>query len=221
VPGFSKELCGGTHVPATGTIGMFKVVAEGGVAAGIRRLEAVTGAGALERFDQDERILELIQSEHKVQRDEIPAFLEKLQSQMRDLQKQVAELELRSARAGIAGLLHKAREIHGIKVVASTLPPTDRANMRALADELKQRVGSGIVILGTPQDQKAALVVMVSADLAGRIPAGAIIREIAPLVGGAGGGRPELAEAGGKDSTRLADAVERSYSVVEALLSVK
>jgi alanyl-tRNA synthetase len=98
------------------------------------------------------------------------------------------------------------------------LPSTDRASLRNLADELKQRLGSGVVILGTPQDGKVALVVMVTSDISKRIPAGQIIKQIAPLVGGAGGGKPELAEAGGKDSSRLADAIEQSYSVVEGLL---
>jgi alanyl-tRNA synthetase len=219
VPGYSKELCGGTHVPATGSIGLFKIVSEAGIAAGIRRLEAITGEAALERFRQDEQILDYVQSQYKTLRDEIPSFLEKLQGQVRELQKEVAELELQKVRAGIGHLLAQTREIRGIKVLAHVLPQTDRANVRALADELKQKLGSGIVILGTLQNGKVALVVMVTRDLSRRLPAGTIIREIAPLVGGSGGGKAELAEAGGKDSAKLADAIERSYSIVDALLS--
>ena len=127
-------------------------------------------------------------------------------------------MKAQSARANINGMLARVKEINGIKVLADTLPATDRASLRNLADELKQKLGSGVVILGTPQDGKVALVVMVTNDISKRVPAGQIIKQIAPLVGGAGGGKPELAEAGGKDSSKLADAIEKSYSIVERLL---
>lgn len=218
IPGFSKELCGGTHVPAAGTIGLFKITGEGGIAAGIRRIEAVTGPASLARFRSDEQILDNVQNENKVARQEIPALIEKLQGQVRDLQHQILDIKAQSVRASIDSILARTREIHGIKVLADTVPSTDRASLRNFADELKQKLGSGVVILGTPQDGKVALVVMVTSDICGRIPAGSIIKLIAPLVGGAGGGKPELAEAGGKDSSKLADAIEQSYSVVEGLL---
>ncbi len=218
VPGFSKELCGGTHVPATGTIGLFKIVGEGGIAAGIRRIEALTGPASLARFRSDESILETVQDENKIARQDVPAFIEKLQGQVRDLQRQIMDLKAQSARSNIGSILARIKEIHGIKVLADVLPSTDRASLRNLADELKQKLGSGVVVLGTPQDGKAALVVMVTGDISKRISAGQIIKQIAPLVGGAGGGKPELAEAGGKDSSRLADAIEHSYTVIEGLL---
>ncbi len=218
IAGFSKELCGGTHVPATGTIGLFKIVSEGGIAAGVRRLEAVTGRAALERFRVDEQLLDYIQAEHKVLPRELPSFLDKLHAQIRDLQRQAGELKLQNARSNISGLLSKTRDIQGIKVLSQVLPEVDRASLRSLADDLKHKLGSGIVILGTPLDGKVALVVMVTSDLAKRIPAGKIIKEIAALVGGSGGGKPELAEAGGKDSSKLADAIERSYSIIQGLL---
>jgi alanyl-tRNA synthetase len=221
VPGFSKELCGGTHVPATGMIGLFKIVSEGGIAAGIRRIEAVTGPASLARFRSDESILDTVQGDNKIARQEIPAFIEKLLGQARDLQRQIQELKARAARAGISDMLARIKEIQGIKVLAEVLPGADRASLRNLADELKQKLGSGVVVLGAPQDDKAALVVMVTSDICKHIPAGQIIKQIAPLVGGAGGGKPELAEAGGKDSTKLADAIEHSYSVIEALLQGK
>jgi alanyl-tRNA synthetase len=218
VPGFSNELCGGTHVQATGTIGICKIISEGGISAGVRRLEALTGPGALARFRADEDILEYVQSEFKVSREDLPDTLEKLQTQIRQLQRQVADLKVQNARSSLSGILGQAREIRGIKVLVHTLPETDRASLRAIADELKAKLGSGIVILGTPQNGKVALVVMVTDDLCRRVPAGKIIKEIAPLVDGAGGGKPELAEAGGKDSSKLADMIERSYSIVEAML---
>ncbi len=218
IPGFSKELCGGTHVAATGTIGLFKIVGESGIAAGIRRIEAMTGPALFARFRSDENILETIQNENKVVRLEIPALIERLQGQLRDLQRQVQDLKAQSARANIGSMLSRIREIAGIKVLADILPATDRASLRNLADELKQKLGSGVVVLGTAQEGKVALVAMVTGDICKRVPAGQIIKKIAPLVGGAGGGKPELAEAGGKDSSKLADAIEQSYSVVEEIL---
>ncbi|NWG14453.1 MAG: alanine--tRNA ligase [Acidobacteria bacterium] len=219
VPGFSKELCGGTHVPATGTIGMFKILSETGVAAGVRRIEALTGAAALARFRADAGILDEIQEQFRVTRQDVPALLEKMQGQIRELQRQIAQLRVEIVRAGLGDIVGQARRVRGVPVIAHVLPATDRVAMREIADDLKARLGSGIVVLGTPQDGKAALIAMVTRDLCERIPAGKIIREIAPIVGGSGGGKPELAEAGGKDSSKLADAIERTYSVVEALLS--
>jgi alanyl-tRNA synthetase len=219
VAGFSKELCGGTHVSATGMIGLFKIAGETGIAAGIRRIEALTGPASLERFRSDEQILDSIQTQYKVSRHDIPGFVEKLQAQVRDLQHQILDLKTQSARAGVSSMLDRIKEIQGVKVLAATLPETDRASLRNVADELKQKMGSGIVILGTPSEGKAALVVMVTSDISKRVPAGQIIRQIAPLVGGAGGGKPELAEAGGKDPAKLAEAIERSYAVIQNLLS--
>ena len=165
VPGFSKELCGGTHVPATGTIGLFKIISEGGISAGIRRIEAITGSASLERFRAGEQILELLQNDYKVARRDIPAFIEKLQGQVKDLQRQILDLKAQSARAGISSMLSRIKEIKGIKVLADTLPSTDRASLRNLADELKRKLGSGVVILGAPQGGKVALVVMVTGDM--------------------------------------------------------
>jgi alanyl-tRNA synthetase len=218
VPGFSKELCGGTHAPATGVIGLFKIVGESGISAGVRRIEALTGPASLSRFRHDEQILDAVQSENKVARQEIQALIEKLQRQVRELQRQILDIRAQSARSNIDNMMARIREIRGIKVLADSLPAMDRANLRNLADELKQKLGSGVVILGTPQEEKVALVVMVTGDICRKIPAGQIIKLIAPVVGGAGGGKPELAEAGGKDSSKLADAIEYSYSAVESLL---
>jgi alanyl-tRNA synthetase len=218
VPGFSKELCGGTHVSATGTIGLFKVTSEGGIAAGIRRIEATTGPSAFERFRSAEQILDYIQVEHKVSARELPSYIDKLHVQIKDLLRQIGATKLQHARAHIASMIHEAREVGGVKVLAQVLLDIDRVGMRAFADELRQKLGSGVVVLGTTQDGKVALVVMVSSDLCKRLPAGKIIREIAPLVGGSGGGKPELAEAGGKDSAKLADAIQKSYTIVAGLL---
>ncbi len=219
LPGFSKELCGGTHVSATGMVGLFKIVSESGISAGIRRIEALTGPAAMERFRSDEQILDIIQSDHKVSRQDVPVYIEKLQGQLRDLQRQIMDLKAQSARSNVGAILSKAREIQGIKVLSAALPATDRASLRNVADELKQKLGSGVVVLGAPQDEKVALVVMVTGDICKRIPAGQVIKQIAPIVGGAGGGKPELAEAGGKDQSRLAEAIEHAYAAVQNLLN--
>jgi alanyl-tRNA synthetase len=219
LPGFSKELCGGTHVSATGTVGLFKIVSEAGISAGIRRIEALTGPAAMERFRADEQILDIVQSDYKVARQDIPQFIEKLQGQVRDLQRQVLDLKTQSARSNIGAILSQARDVQGIKVLAATLPATDRTTLRNVADELKQKLGSGVVILGAPQDDKVALVAMVTGDICKRISAGQVIKKIAPIVGGAGGGKPELAEAGGKDQARLSEAIEHAYVAVQSLLT--
>jgi alanyl-tRNA synthetase len=221
VPGFSKELCGGTHVVATGDIGMLKIVSQESIAAGVRRIEALTGPGAFERFRADEELLDTIQSEYRVARGDIPALIERLAGQVRALERRVTELETASARSGMERFLASTREIGGVKVLASQVPAMDRAQMRTLADELKQKLGSGVVVLATTQDGKAALVATVTRDLSERLPAGKIIKELAPVVGGSGGGRPELAEAGGKDPARLADAIQKSYAIVEGMLGAR
>ncbi|MDR0841799.1 MAG: alanine--tRNA ligase, partial [Acidobacteriota bacterium] len=219
IPSFSKELCGGTHAPSTGTIGLFKIVSESGISAGIRRIEAITGTASLARFQADEDLLDAIQQEHKVARQEVPALIEKLQRQVRDLERQMQDLKAQSARAGIGDILSSVREVKEIKVLAAAVPSMDRSALRNLADELKQKVGSGVVILGAPQeDGKVALVVMVTPDISKKAPAGQIIKQIAPLVGGGGGGKPELAEAGGKDASKLPEVVRQSYGIVEQML---
>ena len=187
----------------------------------MRRLEAITGRGALERFRAAEEILGSIQVKHNVLPTDISSNIDKLHLHIRDLERQIGDLKLQNMRANLTVWLAAAREIQGVKVFAQMLPEIERAGMRAFADELKDRIGSGVIILGAPQENKVALVVMVTRDLAPRLPAGKIIREIAPIVGGSGGGKPELAEAGGKDCSRLADAIERSYAIVEKLLAGK
>ena len=216
---FSKELCGGTHAPATGVIGLFKIVGESGISAGIRRIEAITGAASLDRFRSDEDILDDIQQEYKISRTEIFTTIEKLQKQARELERQSLDLKAQSARAGLGDILARVREIGGVKALAAAVPEMDRSGLRNLADELKHKIQSGVIVLGSPQEEgKVALVVMVTPDVCKRAPAGQIIKQIAPLVGGGGGGKPELAEAGGKDASRLSEAIDQSYGIIEKLL---
>ena len=220
IPGFSKELCGGTHAPATGAIGLFKIIGENGISAGIRRIEAITGAASLDRFRADEDLLDEIQQEYKIARPEITTMIEKLQKQARDLERQALDLKAQSARAVLGDILARVREIGGVKILAAAVPAMDRSGLRNLADELKQKIVRGVIVLGSPQEEgKAALVVMVTPDACKKAPAGQIIKQIAPLIGGGGGGKPELAEAGGKDASRLSEAINQSYEIIEKLIA--
>ncbi|MBI4482267.1 MAG: alanine--tRNA ligase [Acidobacteria bacterium] len=216
---FSRELCGGTHVSAVGQIGAFKIVAESGIAAGIRRIEALTGETAIRRFQEDEALLEELVEKLKVSRRELPEHIDRLTSQLRESARRIDDLRLRLAQTEIRDLVQKAQEIRGIKVIAHRVDDLDRAGLRTLADRLKNQLQSGVVILGTLEDSKAALVIMVSKDLTSRVHAGKLIQELAPLIGGGGGGKPDLAEAGGKDSSKLEEALQQSYRVVEKFLS--
>lgn len=215
---FSKELCGGTHVDRTGEIGLLKIVGESSIAAGVRRIEALTGEKALERLQEDERVLSQLGEQLRVSRGEIVSAVEKLAATLRESQKEVETLRLKLAEQESVSLLQEAREINGVKVIAHKVDNIDRTGLRNLADRLKGRLKSGVIVLGAPIDGKAALVVMVSSDLIPKVHAGKLIKEIAPMVGGSGGGKPDLAEAGGKDISMLGSALKESYDVVERSL---
>ncbi|MBI1746668.1 MAG: alanine--tRNA ligase [Acidobacteria bacterium] len=219
IDSFSKELCGGTHVGRTGEIGLLKIVGESSVAAGVRRIEAVTGGNALKRLQEDEHWLSELTEQLQVPRAELYGAVEKLVTAVKEGQKEIESLKLKLADTESQSLLQEAREIKGIKVIAHHVDNIDRNGLRSLADRLKNRMKSGVIILGAPIEGNAALVVMVSPDLTSRLPAGKLIKEIAPLVGGRGGGKPDLAEAGGKDISGLGSALKQSYDVVARFLS--
>ncbi|MGI8785959.1 MAG: alanine--tRNA ligase [Acidobacteriota bacterium] len=215
---FSKELCGGTHVHRGGDIGVFKVVAEGGIAAGVRRIEAITGAAAVERFIEDDHALSEVASALRVTRPEILGQVERIAVQLKEAHKQLESLQLKLASLQSRGALDQAREVKGVKVLARRVENVDRNNLRVLADRLRTEMKSGVVVLGSPVDGKVSLVVMVSSDLVPALDASKLIRDIAPIVGGGGGGKPELAEAGGKDPSRLDEALQATYAAVEKYL---
>ncbi len=219
VPGFSMELCGGTHVTHTGSIALFKIVHETSVSAGVRRVEALTGKPALSRFLDDESLIARISGELKVQPSDLIPTLEKMSQELKTATKQVENLQLKLAQKESKNILDEAREIQGVRVLAQKVENLDRTRLRQLADELKNRLGSGIVVLGTPIDGKVSLVAMVSADLTDCISANDLIQKIAPLVRGGGGGKPDMAEAGGNDPAGLDEALEHTFHVVEKLLS--
>ena len=215
VDGFSKELCGGTHVSRTGDIGLFKIVSESGIAAGVRRIEAITGSGALRRFREDEELLSQLEGLSKGTRPELVGSVRRYQASIRSLEKELQEMRYRLAQDRVGQLLHTARSVNDVKVLTSVVDRLDNASLRNLADELKSRIGRGVVVLATSGSGKVSLVAAITPDLTSRLHAGRMVKEIATVVGGGGGGRPDLAEAGGKDPGKLALALEAVAAYVE------
>jgi alanyl-tRNA synthetase len=211
---FSTELCGGTHLDATGQIGFFKVATEGAVAAGVRRIEAVAGTAAVETVVRQERVLREIGDILKIAPAEAPQRLRKLLDEQRALEKQLAELESKVARSRADELVAAARQVNGVAVVAGRIDGLDGDGLRAVVDRLRDRLGSGIVLVGGVVDGKVNLVAAVTKDLAKRFHAGKLVQEVARAVGGSGGGRPDLAQAGGKEPAKLDAALESVYDAV-------
>lgn len=218
ISGFSKELCGGTHVRATGEIGFFTIVSEGGIGSGVRRIEALTGPGAYDYVKRDERILNEMRQMLKAQPEEEVNKLERLSLQQRELERQIAALQQRIASAQSQNYFDDVQEVSGIKVLALHLENFDRKALRAFVDTAKDRLGSGVVIVGTAEDDKVALVAGVTKDLTERISAGDLMGKVAPLLGGKGGGRPDMAQGGGTDAAKLPEAIAQVPDFVADLL---
>ncbi|MBC7908921.1 MAG: alanine--tRNA ligase, partial [Pyrinomonadaceae bacterium] len=222
VPGFSKELCGGTHVRATGDIGLFKITSDESIASGTRRIRAVTGADAFTRFQETEAIVDMLAGELRTSRTEIPATIERLQEELKKARREADELRMKIATGAVGGSANgnEAREVaDGVKVLAREASGLDSSGMRQLSDTLLARTGTGVVVLGRSGDGKVSLIVRTSPDLLKRVPAGQVIKELAPLVGGRGGGKPDMAEGGGNQPENLATALEASYGIIERLLA--
>jgi alanyl-tRNA synthetase len=215
---YSKELCGGTHVHRIGDIGVLKIVGEQSVAAGVRRIEAVTGIGALEHYQQQAQILSQVASKLNVGEDDVLANVEKLSQTVKALEKDLETQKRKGALGQLDDLVGKARTVRGVKVIAEEVAHVDREGLRQLVDSLRQKLGSGVVALGMPDDGKVALIAGVTKDLTAKVHAGKLIQALAKQVGGSGGGRPDLAEAGGKDTAGLKSALSSVPSMVEALL---
>ena len=211
---FSTELCGGTHLDATGQLGFFKVSEEGAVASGVRRIEAVAGTAAVEAVARRERVLKEIGDILKIAPAEAPSRLRKLLEEQKALERQLQEMEGKLARSKADDLVSAAREINGVAVIAGRIDGLDADGLRAVADTLRDRLGSGIVSVGSVVDGKVNLIAAVTKDLTKRFQAGKLIQEMAKLVGGRGGGRPDLAQAGGPDTARLDDALALAYDWV-------
>ncbi|HYE89730.1 MAG TPA: DHHA1 domain-containing protein, partial [Terriglobales bacterium] len=211
---FSTELCGGTHLQSTGQLGLLKVEAEGAVAAGVRRIEAVAGTAALESVARREAALKEAADLLKISPLEVPKRLAKLLDEQKQLEKQLGDLEGKLARSRADDLVASARQVNGVAVIAARVDGLDADGLRAVADRLRERLGSGVVCVGGAVDGKVNLIAAVTKDLTKRFPAGKLVQEVAKVVGGGGGGRPDLAQAGGKDPARLDEALALVYDVV-------
>jgi len=210
----SAELCGGTHVRASGDIGLFKIVSESGIAAGVRRIEALTGMGALRyarRLEEERnRIATLLKAEGGDTVDKVVRLI----ARQKELQREIEALQGKINASASADLLAGAREIGGVKALAVKVEMEDPKGLRELSDTLKDRIGSGVIAIGTEKDGKATLLVAVTKDLTGRFRAGELVKGLAPIIGGSGGGKPELAQAGGSRPEKLGEALEKLYELV-------
>jgi len=221
---FSTELCGGTHTAMTGEIGLVKILDEGSVSSGVRRVEAVTGMGSLGHFRQDHELEHVVSSMvHRTEPSVSPAEalrqeMERKEAEIKRLSKELERVRMKDATASVSSAEEHVQVVDGIKVLAQRVDNLERPQMRTLVDNLRSTLGSGVIVLGSTSDGKVALIVGVTKDLTGRVQAGKVIGPVAERVGGSGGGRPDMAEAGGKNPEALDDALAQVPSVVKALL---
>jgi alanyl-tRNA synthetase len=241
---FSTELCGGTHTAQTGEIGLIKILKEGSVSSGVRRVEAVTGEGSLQHFRKDHELEHVVSAfvsptlAQKTRKDGAPIAdsasdsetslfspadalrgeFERKDAEIKRLTRELDSVRMKSASSSTANIGDRIKEVKGVKVLAHRVDNLERAQLRTLVDQLRDKIGSGVVILGSASDGNVALIVGVTKDLTGRVQAGKVIGPVAQKVGGKGGGRPDLAEAGGKDAGALDAALDGAYAVVEGML---
>ncbi len=211
---FSTELCGGTHTAATGEIGVIKLLGESSVSSGVRRVEAVTGTGALQEFRRDFAVAKIAGSADALQQK-----LSAQDEELKRLRRELDQVRMKQASSSVADAAGNAVDVRGVKVLAQRVDSLDRAQMRVLVDNLRNKLGSGVVALGAAgEDGKVSLIVGVTKDLTARVQAGKIVSQLAKKVGGSGGGRPDMAEAGGKDASQLDTALQATAEVVGSLL---
>ncbi|MHB8214604.1 MAG: alanine--tRNA ligase [Candidatus Sulfotelmatobacter sp.] len=240
---FSTELCGGTHTGATGEIGLIKILKEGSVSSGVRRVEAITGLGSLQHFRKDHELEGVVSAfvsptlPQRTRKDGAPASeemhsgsetaspaealkaeLDKKDSEIKRLTRELDQARMKSASTSTANIGDQIKDVKGVKVLAHRVDNLERAQLRTLVDQLREKIGSGVVVLGSASNGNVSLIVGVTKDLTGRVQAGKIIGPVAQKVGGKGGGRPDLAEAGGKDAAALDAALAGVYTVVDSLL---
>ena len=241
---FSTELCGGTHTGATGEIGLIKILKEGSVSSGVRRVEAVTGLGSLSHFRMDHELEKVVSTfsnptfAHKPRKDGAPSTIEiaaqadtaspaealkaefeKKDAEIKRLTRDLDQARMKSASSSTAHIGDQIKDVKGVKVLAHRADNLERAQLRTLVDQLREKIGSGVVVLGSASNGSVSLIVGVTKDLTGRLQAGKVIGPVAQRVGGKGGGRADLAEAGGKNAAALDSALAEAYTVVESLLT--
>ncbi len=215
---FSRELCGGTHVHRTGDIGLCKIVQEGSISAGVRRIEAITGEAALERFRAASDTLARVAHTLRASEDSVLEQVERMAAHQKTLEKELEQLKSKLAQSHAGSLEAQARVVKGVKVLAGRLDGFDRHQLRALADSLRNKWRTGVVVLASSEDGTVALVSAVTKDLTGKVHAGRIVSALSQSIGGKGGGRPDMAEGGGKDVKALPKALETVYQNVESML---
>ncbi len=221
VPGFSKELCGGTHVMRTGDIGLFKIISESSISSGVRRIEAITGERAVDEFNKYFQEFSLLSDKLRAPRARIIEAVDRLADQEAQLRKKVEQLERKLARlseTASSGESIKPQKIKGVAYLVREVSDVSQENLRLLADEFRNQLGSGVVVLGMKTNGKVSLITAITKDLTSRLNAGKIVKEIALVVEGGGGGRADLAEAGGKNPAKLAEALELVPSILERML---
>jgi alanyl-tRNA synthetase len=215
----SMELCGGTHVAAAGDIGLFKIVQETGIAAGVRRIEAVTGERAVALVQEQEEALDRLANLVKSDRSQLENRLLRLVERQKELEREIEAVERRAQAGQADSILDRVRVVGGVKVLVSAVAPTDGKGLREMADRLRDKLGSGVVAIGCPFDGKANLLVAVTRDLTDRLRAGDLVAAMAIEVGGRGGGRPDLAQAGGTQPERLETAMAKVESLIATTLA--
>ena len=215
VPGCSIELCGGTHVNRTGDIGLFRIISEGGIAAGVRRIEAQTGAGALQHVRQDRSLLEQAAHQLKTNPARVVESIKKLQDERRSLEKNLSEANTRLARFAANELTDSAKEIGGVQVLITAID----GELKEQAEGLREQLGTSLIILVSQKGPKALMIIAASKDILSKgVHAGDMIRQLAPIIGGGGGGRPDLAQAGGKDPSKIPELLDAAMKLAEELL---
>lgn len=216
---YSAELCGGTHLRNTGQMGLFKILSESGVAAGVRRIEAVTGTGVLDYLAHTERLLGAAASQLKAPMEDLPEKVARLVAEVRELNKEIESLKAKQAASQLDDILASATEVGGVRTITYGLKGLDAAGLRNLADQIKDKLGSGVVVLGSETGGKALFVAVVTEDLISRgLHAGNLVKEAAAAAGGGGGGRPDMAQAGGKDGSKVSEALAKVRDVLKSML---
>jgi alanyl-tRNA synthetase len=220
--GFSTELCGGTHTAATGEIGLLKVTSEESVSSGVRRIEAISGMGSLDTFRRDFELAQFtsqIVSADGNLSDGLRAKLAAQEDEMKRLRRELEEMRMKSAAGGLDESVARAQEVKGVRVLTHRADQLERGQLRTLVDNLKQKLGEGVVVLASAQPEgKVAIIAGVTPGLVKRIQAGKLVGAVAKIVGGSGGGKPEIAEAGGKDQSQIDAALKATTKIAAELL---
>jgi len=212
-------LCGGIHVKRTGDIGLVKILSDSSIAAGVRRIEAIAGAAALKTIAEEKNNIKEVTSLLKVSLNELPDKVNKLIQQQKTLEKEIETLRRRLRSSEASDILKNIKTVKGINVLSSQVDVTGPDDLRQMADVLRAKIHSGIVVLGSRSNGRAFILAAITHDLSNKFDANSIIKELAPIIGGKGGGKKDLAQAGGNNPSGLKDAIEKSYKIIEIMLT--